>query len=48
MTRLIVEQSVNKWGGTSKHSNRQTDRHINTMTQTGLRAGSSENMLGVM
>ena len=29
-------------GQADKQTNRQTDRHINTMTRTGLRAGPNE------
>ena len=30
--------------GGHTHTNRQTDRHINTMTKPGLGAGPSENI----
>ena len=30
------------WGGADTQTNKQTNRHINTMTWSGLRAGPSE------
>ena len=34
-----------KYKGWNKQTSRHTDRHINTMTRTGLRAGLSENSI---
>ena len=43
ISKRYIKVQASGWGGQAhRHTDRQTHRHINTMTQPGLGAGPSE------